>query len=124
MRQQKPAAATPASGRAGLSKIEEEDWRPGLDLNQDGERCTALAWTFRHRADRVIADHGVVTNAYRRLTLIGGVGRQREGVARHESYSPRIVADIDGRALGAQAGFRELGDHVPFAVALQAEAGA
>src|SRR5665811_308154 len=22
-----------------------EGWRPGLDLNQDKERCTALAWT-------------------------------------------------------------------------------
>jgi len=34
-----------------------EGWRPGLDLNQDKEHCTAPASThFRHRADPIIAD--------------------------------------------------------------------
>jgi len=30
---------------AGRAKAPREGWRPGLDLNQDKERCTALALT-------------------------------------------------------------------------------
>lgn len=29
-------------------------WRPGLDLNQEKERCTAPALIFRHRAKAVV----------------------------------------------------------------------
>jgi len=43
--------------------VAREGWRPGLDSNQDKERCTALAWkAFRHRAVAIIADHAAVSH--------------------------------------------------------------
>jgi ribulose 1,5-bisphosphate carboxylase large subunit-like protein len=54
-RGRKPAFAY-GFGVAAFSRFASEGWRPGLDLNQDKERCTALASTrFRHRAAAIIA---------------------------------------------------------------------
>src|SRR5664279_4385376 len=49
-----------------------EAWRPGLDLNQDKERCTALASTLSATGPvPIIADHAAVSHVYRLLTLTG-----------------------------------------------------
>ena len=109
-----------------------EGWRPGLDLNQDKERCLAPASTlFRHRAAPTIADHAGASYRRRRLTLTDpvktwplsrlGLIEPSEGVAGHEGHAPRIVADIDVRARGGEPAFGEFcGDFGP-AVALQAD---
>src|SRR5258708_7668354 len=107
-----------------------EGWRPGLDLNQDTERCTALAWeAFRHRAAAIITDRARVSHVYPLLTLTGpiltgsiltGLGPV-EGVPRHKRHPPRIVPDIDVGARGGEAGGGALLDHLAFAVALQAD---
>ena len=47
-----------------------EGWRPGLELNQDKERCTAPASTpFRHRAEAIIAYRAGAGHALYQLTL-------------------------------------------------------
>jgi hypothetical protein len=100
-----------------------EGWRPGLDLNQDKERCLAPASTlFRHRAVPTIADHAGASYRHRWLTLTRSVKTRPiepcEGVASHEGHAPRIVADIDVRAGGGEAGFGEFCGDFSLAVAL------
>src|SRR5579871_674893 len=58
--------------REALAKLRSSEgwWRPGLELNQDKERCTAPASTpFRHRAVRIIAHREGASHALCRLTL-------------------------------------------------------
>jgi len=70
-----------------------EAWRPGLDLNQDKERCIALASTlFRHRAASIYPQHRLLGHSLPRLTLLAGYTRTPAGSA------PGRHAESDCRA--------------------------
>ena len=67
-----PVLACPAKA-AGSG----EGWRPGLDLNQDKERCIALASTLSATGPApIIADHAAVSHVYRSVTLTGRIENQ------------------------------------------------
>ena len=82
-----------------------EGWRPGLDLNQDKEHCTAPASTLpppgrgNHRRSR---------RGEPRLPRLNpnplGTAISDQGVPRHEGHPPRIVPDIELRARGGETG--------------------
>src|SRR6185295_3434347 len=96
-----------------------EGWRPGLDLNQDKEHCTAPASTLpppgRRQHCRTCLS-GAIPN--RPLTLTRATSGS-DGLACNESHAPRVVADIARRARGGKAGLGEFFLDFRLAVALQ-----
>src|SRR5258705_8065782 len=105
-----------------------EGWRPGLDLNQDKEHCTAPASSLpppgqgdhrRSRAGEPCLPRFNLNNPRARLRSIVD-----ESVPRHKGHPPRIVTDVERGARACEAGDVELFDHLVFAVSLQSDAGA
>jgi hypothetical protein len=115
--------APPVSGVAAPRVARQgEAWRPGLDLNQDKERCTAPASTLPPPGR---GDHYELER--RRLPLLPvnpNLSTARESVPCHEGHAPRVVADVLARARCAESGCRQFPDDFVFAVARQPDLGA
>ena len=100
-----------------------EAWRPGLDLNQDKERCTALAST--HSATGPVRSWPRMSQTghlYRELTLTGCGSAGRDRLARHKGHAPGVMADIAQRERGGKSGSGQLLLHLVLAIALQPDA--
>ena len=101
-------------------------------MNQDKERCTALASTLSAtgprrsspipRGDQADAVSYAAVNPNRFAATPERAETALERVPRDERHPPRIVPDIDMRARGGESAAGELRDHLGLAVALQADA--
>src|SRR6516162_8331851 len=100
-----------------------EGWRPGLDLNQDKGRCTALALTRSATGPlRSLPIGGGAGYLDLPLTLTAGRSRADQRVVGDEGHAPRVVADILAGACGGKSGPGQLLDDLGLAVTLQAHA--